>query len=260
MVGPFTYKFYRHVPSAGTWTVEQDWSPEGAVTWTPAAGDQGTSAFQVWVRNAGSAAAYDAYTGTSFFTVGPSRPLIVTLTADRPPSAVGMETTWTATPDGGSGPLEYRFWRTPATGPWRVVRDWLPSPTFTWLPIPDDVGTAGVQVWVRHVGAATAYDAVADSGSVVAPSRPLTVTSLTADVAPDRFAVGQPVTWTATTDGGTGALEYLFYQYRTDTGTWTLVQPVRAELHLYVDPAPGGHRVSNDRAGVGPARRVHQSV
>ena len=195
------------------------------MTWTPAAGDQGTSAFQVWVRNAGSAAAYDAYTGTSFFTVGPSRPLIVTLTADRPPSAVGMETTWTATPDGGSGPLEYRFWRTPATGPWRVVRDWLPSPTFTWLPIPDDVGTAGVQVWVRHVGAATAYDAVADSGSVVAPSRPLTVTSLTADVAPDRFAVGQPVTWTATTDGGTGALEYLFYQYRTDTGTWTLVQP-----------------------------------
>ena len=222
--GPFTFKFYRYVPSAGSWTVQRDWSPDAAVTWMPSAIDQGTSAFQVWVRNVGSTAAYDAYAGTGFFTVGPSRPPTVTLTADRPSSAVGMVTTWTATTDGGSGPLEYRFWRTPATGPWTIVRDWLPNPRFTWLPVPGDVGTAGVQVWVRHVGATSAYDAVADGGAIVSPTRPLRVLTLTSDVAPDRFAVGQPVTWTATTDGGAGALEYLFYQYRTDTATWTLVQ------------------------------------
>ena len=224
--GPFSYKFYRYVAATSTWLVQRDWGPEASATWTPSAADQGpaSSAVQVWVRNAESTAAYDAYVGSGVFAVAPARPLTVALTANRPASAVGMETTWTALTDGGTGPLEYRFWRTPAGGGWTLVRDWLPSPSVTWLPVPGDVGEANLQVWVRPVGSTAAYEAVGYGATTVAPTRPLSVTTLTSDVPPEQFAVGQPVTWTATTDGGAGPLEYQFYQYRSDTATWTLVQ------------------------------------
>ena len=49
----------------------QNYSASNTFTWTPTASETGQYALQVWVRNAGSVAAYDAYNGTPYFTITP---------------------------------------------------------------------------------------------------------------------------------------------------------------------------------------------
>ena len=55
--GPYTFKFY--VFNGSTWTLGQDWSASNSWTWTPPAA--GSYTIQVWVRNAGSSAAFDTW-------------------------------------------------------------------------------------------------------------------------------------------------------------------------------------------------------
>ena len=68
------------------------------------------------VRNAGSAALYDAYSDVVSFSVTGTAPLVVTgLTATSGgnpvtfPVAAGTPLTWTATATGGVAPLQYQF-------------------------------------------------------------------------------------------------------------------------------------------------------
>ena len=51
-----------------SWSVGQDWSATPTWTWTPAA--PANYIFQVWVRNAGSGAIYDAYRDAGPATIG----------------------------------------------------------------------------------------------------------------------------------------------------------------------------------------------
>src|SRR4029453_15531255 len=62
---PYTYKFL--VFNGSTWTVGRDWSSESDWTWVPPGG--GSYFVQVWVRNAGSGAVYDAWGETAAYTV-----------------------------------------------------------------------------------------------------------------------------------------------------------------------------------------------
>jgi hypothetical protein len=57
--GPLQYEFWRL--TSGQWHLVQGWSPSNEFRWTPALSDAGTHSFQVWVRAAGSSAAYDAW-------------------------------------------------------------------------------------------------------------------------------------------------------------------------------------------------------
>jgi hypothetical protein len=66
-VAPLQYKFWRLF--GGTWRLARDYSTDGTFTWTSGAGDVGQHQLSIWVRNAGSTAAYDAYSGTAPFTV-----------------------------------------------------------------------------------------------------------------------------------------------------------------------------------------------
>jgi hypothetical protein len=50
-------------------TLVRGWSPDKTYTWTPGAGDAGQYQIWVWVRNAGSTAAYDAHGGGTPFVV-----------------------------------------------------------------------------------------------------------------------------------------------------------------------------------------------
>jgi glucose/arabinose dehydrogenase len=110
-VAPLQYRFWRY--RAGVWTLARDYSREATYTWTTGAGDAGQYDLHVWVRNAGSTAAYDAYRATGLFTItGPAPPVVQSLTANRAlPVAAGTTITWTATATGGVAPLQYRFWR-----------------------------------------------------------------------------------------------------------------------------------------------------
>jgi stage II sporulation protein D len=63
--GPLSYKFYLY--DGTRWTAAQDWTTSSSFTWAPSAA--GTYLVQVWVRNAGSTASYDAVRSSGAFTV-----------------------------------------------------------------------------------------------------------------------------------------------------------------------------------------------
>src|SRR5262249_53780658 len=56
--GPLVYQFWRY--DAGVWKMAQDYSANNNYTWIPLAADQGVHYVSVWVRNAASAAAFEA--------------------------------------------------------------------------------------------------------------------------------------------------------------------------------------------------------
>jgi hypothetical protein len=55
--------------AASGWRVLKEYSQSTTATWTPAAHEAGTYAIQVWVRSTGSAAAFEDWQGTSFFSI-----------------------------------------------------------------------------------------------------------------------------------------------------------------------------------------------
>ena len=86
--GPYTYRFF--VWNGASWTVGQDWSSSRTFVWIPPAA--GSYQFQVWIRNAGSGATYDAWRGAGPYTASSWVPLSVSnFSADRAfPVPAGM--------------------------------------------------------------------------------------------------------------------------------------------------------------------------
>jgi hypothetical protein len=68
---PLLYEFWRYRQGSG-WTRTQDYSASPTYTWTPGMGEEGTYQIQVWVRSAGSTAAFETWRGTDDFRVIPS--------------------------------------------------------------------------------------------------------------------------------------------------------------------------------------------
>ena len=167
---PLQYRFWR-LNSSGTWTLARDYGTDKTFTWTPGAGDVGPHRIWVWVRNAGSTAAYDAHGGAAAVTVmaasaGPP-PIVQSVTANRTsPVVAGTAITWTVNTTGGRAPLQYRFWRLNSSGTWTLARDYGTDKTFTWTPGAGDVGPHRIWVWVRNAGSTAAYDAHGGAAAV----------------------------------------------------------------------------------------------
>lgn len=168
------YKWLLHDGSG--WTPITGWSTSNNYTWTPAAAN-GSYKLSVWVRNGGvTADAAEASTNLSFpisATAPPStstppttQPLTssVTIASNKAaPQNRGTSVTWTATPSGGKGPHQYKFyvWDSAA---WVVMRGWSTSNTFTWTPNLANPYYK-VMVWVRSAGnTSDNYEAQTTSG------------------------------------------------------------------------------------------------
>ncbi len=161
-IGPYTFKFY--VFDGTTWTVGQDWSTSDSFTWLPTT--RGTYTFQVWVRNAASVAAYDAWRAAGPMVVGEPAPLTVVSVTTSPgvPLVAGGPAVLTTTAAGGHGPYTYQFWVFNGTA-WSLGQDWSPANTFVWTP--PAAGTYSVQSWVRNAGSVATWDAWGTTGTFV---------------------------------------------------------------------------------------------
>ena len=210
------YQFWLYDLSTKSWTVGRAWDTDNTWVWTPPRA--GTFALQVWARQTGSGATYEAWMGSGAFEVTGGPVVGVTLGASRTfPVAAGTAVTWTAAVVGGET-VEYRFWLyNRDTKTWSAGRGYGASRTWVW--IPTQPGNYAVQVWAREVGSSAVYDAWAASGALlVTAGTPGSVT-----LAPDTaFPVpaGTAVTWTAGMVGG-GNVEYRFWLYDASTGNWT---------------------------------------
>jgi subtilisin family serine protease len=149
---PYSYKWW--VYDGQSWT-PGNWTSSNTFAWTPA-----TSApYQVfvWVKSNGNAAdTYENYK-SSAFTIAQATVTSVALSANKvAPQPRGTTVTWTATPTGGVGPYNYRWfvWDGQA---W-TSGAWTASNTFAWTPAYS--APFQVFVWVKSNGnSADTYEA-----------------------------------------------------------------------------------------------------
>ena len=234
--GPIQYAFYRFSQTKNAWELARAYSTSNTYTWTPAWGEQGNYVMQVWARNAGSTATYDAWAGTNMFEI--TQPPVQLSTSTVFPVPPGTPVTWTASVAGPTASLEYAYYvYSRATGTWANARAYSTTNTFTWTP--SAAGTYLIQVWVRRVGTTAAYELWRGTDYLEVAATPAKVVSFTPSISLPTN-VGTPVTWTAVGSGGTMApLQYKFYLYTAGVG-WTLLRDYgTGNTFTWTPTAPG---------------------
>jgi hypothetical protein len=161
--GSGSYQYYFTVlnPNTGTWSVGQAYSSTASWTWDTTGLGNGTYTIQVWARNAGSTAQYEAWTSVKFTLDAPPSPATgVTLNVNpQSPQSPGSNITFTASATGGSGSYQYYFTvLNPNTGTWSVGQAYSSTASWTWNTTGLGTGTYTIQVWARSVGSTATYD------------------------------------------------------------------------------------------------------
>ena len=223
--GAVEYQFWRFSAATGAWTIAEAWNSDNHFVWAPTSAEMGTYSLQVWARNAGSTNAYDAWLGTSSFTITNRMPSVATFTANVAfPRQFNTNIRWTVTPSGGLGPLFYRFWRYSfSLGTWSIVQDYGTSNVYNWTPTAGDVGQYALQVWIRNNGSSTAYDGAGNYGTFDIIGPPPRITSVSANT-PLPAPAGAPITFTTVATGGIAPLQYKYWLYSVAQGAWSVVQ------------------------------------
>lgn len=229
---PLQYEFWRYCYANPGWSQVQPYSTNNTYTWTPGASDVGLCYIHARVRSDGSTATYEGYADSGAFMVTSPTPLKVVSVVASPvsPAQAGTPITWTATTSGGTGPIEFEFWRySYATGNWGVVQAYSNSPTFSWTPGANEVGVYAFHVRARSAGSTSPFEAYYDTLSyAITSATPVSITSVTASPA-SPVAYGTPVTWNVVaTGGGPAGREYEFWSYCSAAPGWIQVQPYSA--------------------------------
>ena len=238
--GPLHYQFVRYSVADG-WSIVKPYSTSNKYTWEPAWGSEGQYSLQVWVRNGGSTALYDAWLGTNMFEIKRA-PLQLTLGNAFPvPPRTPVNVTARVPDD--TATFEYQFYLyNRGTGTWSLARAYDTANSFTWTP--SATGTYLLQVWARRVGSVAQYDVWSATDYLNVAVGPAEMVSVTADSTASN--VGTPITWTAIARGGTASpLQYKFVMYTEGAG-WTLLRDWAAGNTFTWTPTNseiGGHLV-----------------
>ncbi len=213
------FRYWLYSVASGMWTMVRDYAASPSWTWMPAAAGQ--YAVQVWGRSNGSTADYNAFRGTSHFTVVPAMPAKPMLTVSPAlPVPAGHVLQWTAKTTGGRQPLQYQFWLfSQRTGTWSNEQAWSAGNTWTWRPI--EPGSYQLQVWVRSAGSTAAYEAWSSRGTFTILSAPVAAHSVSVFPA-FPAAPGTLAQFTAVASGGTPPLQYQFWGL--SGGSWTMLR------------------------------------
>ena len=212
------YLFYLQSPG-GAWSIARGY---GGPSWawdTSTVASTGNYVVDVWVRDAGSGAAYQA-TSLLPFSIGVAAACTSAgLTADKAwPQLTGTTVTFTATTTGCLQP-QYLFYVQAPGDVWRVAQGYG-GPTFVWNTTAP-AGTYKVDVWVRQAGSGVAYQAI----QLINYSLTAAPACASAGLNPDKASpqpTGTIVTFTATS-ATCPSPEYLFY-VQPPGGSWTVMR------------------------------------
>jgi subtilisin family serine protease len=154
------------------------------------------------------------------------------------PVVTGVPLTLAATASGGSGSLEYQFWRYHmGTQRWTLLQAYSPGDRATWTPQAADAGSYYFMLWVRSVGSVNDYDAWRNLGPIeIQPPAPR-VTSFTCS--PGTLSLGATLDCAATSAGGE-PVEYKFYDYSVALQKWSMIQDYSATPTVSWRPAVAG--------------------
>jgi hypothetical protein len=220
------YQFWVQAPG-GTWMVLQAYSSASTATWNTSGQSGGSYLFDVWVKQSGSSASWDAHISpnpTYTLLAGPAC-TSVSWNAPSPasPQAPGAQVTLSATASGCPNPV-YQFWVQPPGGAWAILQAYSAASTATWNTAGQPGGTFTFDVWARQSGSAASYEAHLSPTPtyVLQTGAPCTAVTLT-------FNPASPATAGATIQlnalaSGCPTPEYQFW-IQAPGGQWTIVQP-----------------------------------
>src|SRR5262249_47879177 len=156
--GAYEYQFVVRNPQ-GVWAIASAYQPSGRWTWNTAAAVAGTYSIQVWARNRGSTAQYEAWSGLDFVITGPPPVAAVSFTRSaRSRIAAGTSIVLTAAAAGAGASVEYEFVVRNPQGVWSIGSPYSASPSWTWHTSPAAAGAYTVQVWARNAGSPALYE------------------------------------------------------------------------------------------------------
>jgi hypothetical protein len=151
------YEFWLQAPG-GSWTIAQSYSGNATFSWSTTGSMAGAWHYSVWVRDATSAASYDAYFPGTAFTLTPTACTSANASVTpASPQVHGTTITFTAASASCAHPL-YEFWIKAPGGSWTIAQPYSSSATFNWSTTGLAPGTYSYSVWVRDSGRSAAYD------------------------------------------------------------------------------------------------------
>jgi hypothetical protein len=243
-----SYEFWILYPGSGTWQLARAYSTATSYSWATTGLPPGTYRFSVWARDATSAASYDAWNASQYFTL--TSGCSSTGTSASPPgsSSAGTPVTVMGIASGclNANPL-YEFWILyPGSGTWQLAHAYSTSATYPWATSGLAPGTYRFSVWVKDSSSVASYDAwnaglyytitaVACSAVGVSSSPPGTAT------------VGTMVTITGSATCPNANPLYEFWVLAPGAGAWQLAAPYSTSATLMwntTGKAPGTYRFS----------------
>lgn len=152
----------------GAWTIKQPFSGLASWAWNTVGLAPGLYQYGVWVKQAGSTAAYDAYFIGSYQLVAARCSGVLLTNSPDSPGASGQTITLTASVPGLQNPTctdpRYEFWvLAPGTTTWKVIRPYAAGATFDWDTSGLAPGPYRLGVWAKQSSSASSYDTYAQS-------------------------------------------------------------------------------------------------
>ena len=223
--GSYEYRFVGRQTGTTPIFEAQPYGPLNTWTWNTATVASGIYEFQVYARSAGSTASVESVSEPVIFSIVIAGVDNVSLAPDLASSQnVGASIVFTATPTGGTAPVQYQFWgRVAGAATFSLARDYSTGNTFTWNTATVPAGNYEWQVFARSAGSSAVSEAVS---AIV----PYTLTILGVDnvsLAPDLASsqnVGASIVFTATPTGGTAPVQYQFWGRVAGAATFSLAQ------------------------------------
>jgi spore germination protein YaaH len=216
------YEFWIQSPGSTAWTTAQAYSSSATFTWNTSGKAPGTYHYSVWVRDAGSVAAYDTFVPGAAYTVTSPCGSVTASASPASASAVGTTVTFNAAGTGCPNP-RYQFWILPAgSSSWTIAQAYSTSATFSWSTAGKPPGAYRFSVWVRDASSAGAYDAFFPGAAYTLISPCTSVTASSAPASPQTH--GATITLTAGASGCPNP-RYEFWIQTPGSTTWTVAQP-----------------------------------
>jgi uncharacterized protein YkwD len=154
-----TYEFWL-MPPDGTWTVKRGWG-SNTWPWNTSGLAPGTYQVGVWVHQAGSTAAHDAYYIGSFQLNVANCTSASISAAPASPQTPGTAITFTGTSTACTAPT-YEFWMLgPNATKWSIVKPYGTGTTYGWTTTGLAAGLYEVGVWARQTGSTRSNDSYA---------------------------------------------------------------------------------------------------
>jgi hypothetical protein len=225
------YRFWVR-PPGGSYVVQQDYGASATFTWSTAGLAVGTYAFEVDVRNQGSAVAYDSARGAFFALTSPACTAATLKASTGPPGGTGVPATLTGAASNCPAP-QFRFWVRAPGGSWTIARDYATSPTYAW-PGGAAAGTYSLEVDVRALGSSVTYEVVANMTYAVTGCSAAALS--VAPTSPQAHGTQVVLTGSATC---LGTPEYRFW-VRAPGGSWTIAQDYSPISTFAWTPATAG--------------------